>query len=929
MADRSVRVRLQADVSSFVGQINAARRSVSDFAGDATRQARENSDAWEKVGTGMLVAGGAIGAGVGLAIKSFADFDKEMSNVQAVSGASAGQMQKLSAAALQAGADTAFSASEAAQATGELAKVGISTADILGGALTGALSLAAAGNLDLAQAAEISGQAMKLFNLQGKDVGHIADVLAAGANKSAADVTDLAQALSQGGLVAAQTGLTLDDTVGTLSAFADNALMGSDAGTSFKTMLQRLTPQSAEAKRLMDQLGLSAFDAQGNFVGITQYAGQLQVALGKMSVEQRNAALQTLFGSDAIRAATVLYNLGADGVQNYVSAVNDQGAATRVAAINMDNLAGDVEQLKGSLETLLIKGGETGNGPLRALVQDATAAVNVLGGLPKPVRDGAFALAAASAAALLAGGSFLTLVPKVLAADAAMKEATRGAIGLKTALRGMVVVGSLTALVQVGNAISKWVAGAVVAKPALDDLADSLDRIAEGSKSAGAFGDLFTSGMGPFRDDVTTTSQALDKFAESANTALGTDLGQRWARLTSGGFADNKFAEQAKQLDAAMAEMVKSGNIDGAARLYDQLMASIERANEAGKHIPVDEVAAKFGEYQAALDSAKSAQQQTAVEAEGLGGAINGVQVSAQDATDAVDKLVQSLAAGGLVQLSVRDATRQWKQSLDDVSAAIKENGTSMDINTEKGRKNQETLDAVAQSALAKAQATYDATKATQGTGPAEEAFRDSLLKSRETLIKQAERFGLTKKQARAYADQVLNIPAVRNTEVTLSGAAAAISKAGQIAAAIAKIPGRKTTDIVVRKIGAQNDKLVAAGGLITGPGTGTSDSIPAMLSNGEYVVKAAAVAKYGVHTFDRLNAMRYANGGPVGHRFVSAPVSNVAPSVTVNAPGVSAVTLPLEQLDYLADRTAAQLGGALLNDARRLQAATRNRPPA
>lgn len=913
MADRSVRVRLQADVSSFVGQMNAARRSVSDFAGDATRSAQENADAWESVGTGMLVAGGAIGAGVGLAIKSFADFDKQMSNVQAVSGASAGQMEKLSAAALQAGADTAFSASEAAEATSELAKVGISTADILGGALTGSLSLAAAGNLDLAQAAEISGQAMKLFNLQGKDVGHIADVLAAGANKSAADVTDLAQALSQSGLVAAQTGLTLDDTVGTLSAFADNALMGSDAGTSFKTMLQRLNPQSAEAQKLMDQLGLSAFDAQGNFVGITQYAGQLQVALGKMSVEQRNAALQTLFGADAIRAATVLYNLGAQGVQNYVSAVNDQGAAARVAAINMDNLAGDVEALKGSLETLLIKSGEAGNGPLRSIVQDATAAVNVLGKLPKPIRDTAFALAAASAAALVAGGSFLTLVPKVLAADAAMKEATRGAIGLRTVLRSMTVVGGLILFTQLSNSLSDWIAKSTVATPALDDLADSLDRVSRGAKDAGQFGELFSSGMGPFHHEVTSSAEAMDKFAESAKQALGTSFTDSLNRFSSFGFAGSKFTEQIRQMDAAMAQMVESGNIDGAAKLYDQLMGAIERANEAGANIPVDEVAAKFGEYQQALDAAKASQQQTAVEAEGLGGAINGVQVSAQDAADAVDKLVQSLAAGGLVQLSVRDATRQWQQSLDDVTAAIKENGTSMDINTEKGRKNQETLDAVAQSALAKAQATYDATKATQGTGPAEEAFRASLLKSRETLIKQARRFGLTKKEAEKYADSVLNIPAVRNTDVTLSGAKAAITEASRIAAAIAKIPGRKTIDVVTRKIGAQADAMGrASGGFISGPGSGTSDSIPVMLSNGEYVIKAAAVEKYGVHTFDRLNAMRFASGGLAGQRFVSAPVGGGGGTTVIEA------TIPV----YLSDRSDRELGVAVrrfaIDEARR-----------
>src|SRR5690606_33018738 len=119
---------------------------------------------------------------------------------------------------------------------------------------------------------EISAQAMNIFKLEGKDVAYIADVLAAGANKSAADVGQLGDALRQGGLVAAQMGLGLEDTVGVLSLFADNALIGSDAGTSFKTMLQRLTPTSKEQAKAMREIGLSFFDAEGAFVGIEEAA---------------------------------------------------------------------------------------------------------------------------------------------------------------------------------------------------------------------------------------------------------------------------------------------------------------------------------------------------------------------------------------------------------------------------------------------------------------------------------------------------------------------------------------------------------------------------------------------------------------------------------------------------------------------------------
>src|SRR5690606_28547563 len=157
-------------------------------------------------------------------------------------------------------------------AQAELVKAGVSVSDVLGGALTGSLSLAAAGQLDLADAATISAQAMNVFGLGGDQVAHIADVLAAGANKSAADVGQLGDALRQGGLVAKQTGLSMEETVGVLSMFADSALVGSDAGTSLRTMLQRLVPQSDEAADAMARLGLDFFDAPGQFVGIAEVA---------------------------------------------------------------------------------------------------------------------------------------------------------------------------------------------------------------------------------------------------------------------------------------------------------------------------------------------------------------------------------------------------------------------------------------------------------------------------------------------------------------------------------------------------------------------------------------------------------------------------------------------------------------------------------
>ena len=219
-------------------------------------------------------------------------------------------------------------------------------------------AFAAAGQLDLADAATISAQAMNVFGLGGDQVAHIADVLAAGANKSAADVGQLGDALRQGGLVAKQTGLSMEETVGVLSMFADSALVGSGAGTSLKTMLQHLVPQSDEAADAMARLGLDFFGARR---AVRRHRRGGPPTADESRRAERCAAQQaltTLFGSDAVRAASILMEGGAAAVDEYTAAVNDMGAAQRMASAQTDNLKGDVEAFKGSVETSLINLGD-------------------------------------------------------------------------------------------------------------------------------------------------------------------------------------------------------------------------------------------------------------------------------------------------------------------------------------------------------------------------------------------------------------------------------------------------------------------------------------------------------------------------------------------------------------------------------------------
>lgn len=366
-------IDLEVDGAKAAAQTAAIGRS---FDGLGTRLRSALTTAF-LVGLAGLVSLTAVAFGG--AVVAASNFEQELSNLQAVASPTADQLGLLRDQAIEAGEATVFSASESARAQSELAKAGASVEQILSGGLTAALDLAAAGEIELGDAATFVATGLNTFGLEAGEASRVADALAAAANRSATDIPQMGFALQQSGLVARQFGLTIEETSGTLALFAQNGLTGSDAGTSFRTMLQRLVPQSEEAASTMADLGLEFFDAEGSFIGIEAAAGELQTALSGLTEEQRSAAIQTIFGADAARAANIIFGAGADGIADWTAQVTDAGNASETAAIKLDNLKGDVEELRGSLETVFIVGGESQTAGLRSVVQSLTEVVNLAG----------------------------------------------------------------------------------------------------------------------------------------------------------------------------------------------------------------------------------------------------------------------------------------------------------------------------------------------------------------------------------------------------------------------------------------------------------------------------------------------------------------------------------------------------------------------
>lgn len=339
------------------------------------------------VGQSLLPVTGAL-TGVGAASTVMANnFNDAMSQAAGALDKPMSEMEDLRQLAIQTGQDTVFSATDAGNAITELAKGGLTEADIKAGALKTTMDLAASSGMDLGEAANVVVQAMGAFGLSANESAEAANALAGAAAASSTDVEPLTQALAQCSAGAKNAGWSIQETTAVLARFADAGIEGSDAGTSLKTMLQRLAAPTDSAATMIEQLGIQTRDSNGDLLGASEIAEELQNKLGGLDSASRDAALSTIFGSDAMRAATVMMDSGSEGIQKYINAANDQEAAQRLANSQMSDGSRAIEELKGSLETAAIQIGDTLAPIVQKVAELITALVNKFSALPEGVQQ--------------------------------------------------------------------------------------------------------------------------------------------------------------------------------------------------------------------------------------------------------------------------------------------------------------------------------------------------------------------------------------------------------------------------------------------------------------------------------------------------------------------------------------------------------------
>lgn len=287
-------------------------------------------------------------------VTSAGDFQQGMNILQAVTGATSKQMDVLSDKAIALGNDLTLpnvSAKDAADAMVELGKAGLGVNDILG-ASKGVLEAATAGNIDFSKAAQLVANALLAFKLPGTQAVHVADLLAGAANASSLEVEDVGLALQQAGAQAKLAGVPLEDTVTAIAEMANQGIKAQVAGTSLSYMLRQLIAPTAAAKKTMEQLGINVFDSKGNFIGLRDASQVLQDKLKGLSQQQKAQALQTIFGAEAMKAASVLVDGGAKAFDNLKKKVDSAGAAQRLSEARTKGFKGALNALQSQVETL-------------------------------------------------------------------------------------------------------------------------------------------------------------------------------------------------------------------------------------------------------------------------------------------------------------------------------------------------------------------------------------------------------------------------------------------------------------------------------------------------------------------------------------------------------------------------------------------------
>lgn len=355
----------ESEMKRYEGQLkrlNAEGQATTRTYADFDRQFRDVGRTMRDV---SVKAGVVAGAGFLVMKRALSDvtdeamtFHAQMSEVEAISGATGEEMQRLTDQSKELGRQTVFTSQQAAEAQANLARAGFEVNEIYD-AMPGLLDLAASSNLDLGTSASITSNIIRSYNLEAEESARVADLLAKGAATADTDVQGLGQSFETAAPVAHSLGIQMESLAGATGTMADNGIDGSRAGRMLRQGMLRLSKPTGEAADILEDMNIELWDADGNMKQLDGVVAELEKGMKGYSKQQRTAALATIFGSESTAGWTILLEEGSDALAEYTDELKDsEGAAKEMADVMQDNAQGAVIRMQSALSALKIELGE-------------------------------------------------------------------------------------------------------------------------------------------------------------------------------------------------------------------------------------------------------------------------------------------------------------------------------------------------------------------------------------------------------------------------------------------------------------------------------------------------------------------------------------------------------------------------------------------
>lgn len=411
--------------------------------------------------TGPITAAGAAIVKVGK------DFEEGMSKVEAVSGETGDNLERLRKKAIAVGKDSKFSPTEIAEGFEYMARTGWDAEEMLGG-IEGAVHLATISGEDFGEVTDILTDSLSAFGLEAEDSGRFVDVLAAATTSSNSEISDLGKSFEYVAPKAGGLGLEIEDVALQLALMADDGIKADKAGTALRTMMDMLGDDTSKANKELENLGISAFNSEGELRPLTDIVEDLRNKTDHLTDAKRSTLLTTMFGREAATGIAILLNTNAEKTAEVKKEIDEaNGSASEMSDIMRDNLQGSLDDLNSSIQAVAIELYEHLAPAIREIIDFITKLVDGFGDLPESMQGTIVKVAALVAVIgplLIALGLFIELIGTAAGGLGTIIR-TFGAVsraipllvgGLGTISAPVwVVIGVFAALVAAGVAIYK------------------------------------------------------------------------------------------------------------------------------------------------------------------------------------------------------------------------------------------------------------------------------------------------------------------------------------------------------------------------------------------------------------------------------------------------------------------------------------------